>query len=245
MRVYDVGGVSDAELIKTKTKTRARVAPPLTAAEQRHVAERLTAAHADLALWRACERKACGRRRRCGGDVDQCGARRAPRVWACVHEILAAIRAGKAPRVAARVAGRRAMPPRQRYVFGYGDPPEWIEEQHADGTWRIFGEGEPPSQLTLQLRRLRAGSARWMRAVGGRGKVEAGGRFLRHGALVSRPSAQAREPGSRGDTMCGCQRADMALALLRWVPDLVWLAQARSPHSSGTREWGAEATPAA
>ena len=64
MRVYDVGGVSDAELIKSKTKTRARVAPPLTAAEQRHVAERLTAAHADLALWRACERKACGRRRR-------------------------------------------------------------------------------------------------------------------------------------------------------------------------------------
>ena len=103
MRVYDVGGVSDAELIKTKPKTRAPVAPPLTAAEQRHVAERLTAAHADLALWRACERKACGRRRRCGGDVDQCGARRSPRAWACVHEILAAIRAGTAPRVAARV----------------------------------------------------------------------------------------------------------------------------------------------
>ena len=29
MRVYDVGGVSDAELIKTKPKTPARVAPPL------------------------------------------------------------------------------------------------------------------------------------------------------------------------------------------------------------------------
>ena len=41
MRVYDVGGVSDAELIKTKPKTPARVAPPLTAAEQRHVAQRL------------------------------------------------------------------------------------------------------------------------------------------------------------------------------------------------------------
>ena len=78
---------------------------------------------------------------------------------------------GKAPRAAARVAERRAMPPRQRYVFGYGDPPEWIEEQQADGTWRIFGEGEPPSQLTLQLRRLRAGSARWMRAVGQGGRV--------------------------------------------------------------------------
>ena len=95
MRVYDVGRVSDAELIKTKPKTPARVAPPLTAAEQRHVAQRLSEVHADLALWRACERKACGRRRRCSGDVDQCGARRAPRIWACVHEILAAIRAGQ------------------------------------------------------------------------------------------------------------------------------------------------------
>ena len=74
MRVYEVGGVSDAELIKTKPKTRAPVAPPLTAAEQRQVAERLSEAHADMALWRACKRKACGRRRRCGGDVDECGA---------------------------------------------------------------------------------------------------------------------------------------------------------------------------
>jgi hypothetical protein len=179
MRVYDVGGVSDAELIKTKSKTRAPVAPPLTPAEQRQVAERLSEVHADLALWRACERKACGRRRRCCGDVASCGARRSPRAWACLHEILAAIRAGKTPRAAARVAGRRAMPQRHRYVFGYGDPPEWIEEQQADGTWRIFGEGEPPSQLTLQLRRLRAGSARWMRAVG-------------QGAFVSRPSERRR-----------------------------------------------------
>ena len=59
MRVYEVGGVSDAELIKSKIKTRARVAPPLTTAEQRHVAEQLSAAHAGMALWRACKRKAC------------------------------------------------------------------------------------------------------------------------------------------------------------------------------------------
>ena len=95
MRVYDVGGVSDAELIKPKSKTRAPVAPPLTAAEERQVAQRLSEVHADLALWRACKRKACGRRRRCSGDVDQCGARRSRRAWACVHEILAAIRAGQ------------------------------------------------------------------------------------------------------------------------------------------------------
>jgi hypothetical protein len=44
-------------------------------------------------------------------------------------------------------------------------------EEQADGTWRIIGEGQPPSQLTLQLRRLRAGSARWMRAVGQGGRA--------------------------------------------------------------------------
>ena len=178
MRVYDVGGVSDAELIKPKPKPRAPVAPPLTAAEQRHVAERLTAAHAGMALWRACKRKACWRRRRCGGDVDECGALRSPRAWACVHEILAAIRAGKAPRRAARVATRRARPERQR-VFGFGLPPGFTREKHADGRWREVVEGQPLSQLTLQLRRLRAGSARWMRAVG-------------QGALVSRPSERKR-----------------------------------------------------
>ena len=165
MRVYDVGGVSDAELIQSKPKTPARVAPPLTPAEQRQVAQRLSEVHADLALWRACERKACGRRRRCSGDVDQCGARRSPRAWACVHEILAAIRAGTTPRTAARVAGRRARPERQR-VFGFGLPPGFTREKQADGRWRKVVEGQPPPQLTLQLRRLRAGSARWMRAVG-------------------------------------------------------------------------------
>jgi len=41
MRVHELGGVSDEELIKPPTKTRAPVAPPLSAAEQRHVAERL------------------------------------------------------------------------------------------------------------------------------------------------------------------------------------------------------------
>ena len=166
MRVYDVGGVSDADLIKPQPKTPARVAPPLTAAEQRQVAQRLSEVHADLALWRACGRKACGRQRRCGGDVDRCGARRSPRVWACVHEILAAIRAGKAPRAAARVATRRARPERQR-VFGFGLPPGFTRAKHADGRWREVREGQPPPQLTLQLRRLRAGCARWMRAVGG------------------------------------------------------------------------------
>jgi hypothetical protein len=182
VKVYEVGGVSDAELIKPKPKTRAPAAPPLSAAEQRQVAERLAAAHAAMALWRACKRGACRRRRRCCGPVDQCGARGSPRAWACVHEILAAIRAGTAPSAAARVAARRAMPERLRYVFGFGLPPEFTKEKHADGRWREIGEGQPPSQLTLQLRRLRAGSARWMRAMG-------------QGARVSRPSERRPAKG--------------------------------------------------
>jgi hypothetical protein len=169
-----------------ETVLKGGVAPPLTAAEQRHVAQRLSEVHADLALWRACERKACGRRRRCAGDVDECGALRSPRAWACLHEILAAIRAGTAPRRAARVATRRARPERQR-VFGFGLLPGFTREKRADGSWRAVGEGQPPSQLTLQLRRLRAGSAHWLRAVG-------------QGALVSRPSerkrAMSRDPGA-------------------------------------------------
>ena len=152
MRVYQVGGgASDAE--PGKTKTRARVEPPLTAVEQRHV--------------------------RCGGDVDQCGARCSPKAWACVHEILAAIRAGKPPRAAARVASRKAMPERVRIVFGFGKPPDCVWEKEDDGTWRTVRDGEPPSELRLQLRRLSAGGARWMRAVG-------------RGALVSRTSERTR-----------------------------------------------------
>jgi hypothetical protein len=83
-----------------------------------------------------------------------------------VHEILTAIRAGKTARAAARVAGRRAMPERLRYVFGFGDPPEWINEKEADGTWREVEDGMPPSELTLQLRRLRGPGSHWLRAVG-------------------------------------------------------------------------------
>ena len=166
VKVYEVGGVSDEKLIKPKVKTRATVAPPLSAAEQRQVAERLTAAHAAMALWRACRHSVCRRRRRCCGPVDRCGAIRSPRAWACVHEILDAIRAGQAPRRAARVAARRARPERLRYVFGFGIPPEFTKEKLADGRWRDVEEGQPPAQLTLQLRRLRAGGARWMRGMG-------------------------------------------------------------------------------
>jgi hypothetical protein len=58
-------------------------------------------------------------------------------------------------------------PERVRIVFGFGDPPDVVWEKADDGTWRTVRDGEPPSELRLQLRRLAAGGARWMRAVGG------------------------------------------------------------------------------
>jgi hypothetical protein len=58
-------------------------------------------------------------------------------------------------------------PERVRIVFGFGNPPDLLWEKTDDGTWRTVRDGEPPSELRLQLRRLAAGGARWMRAVGG------------------------------------------------------------------------------
>jgi hypothetical protein len=70
-------------------------------------------------------------------------------------------------------------PERVRIVFGFGNPPDLLWEKTDDGTWRTVRDGEPPSELRLQLRRLSAGGARWMRAVG-------------RGALVSRTSERTR-----------------------------------------------------
>jgi hypothetical protein len=59
---------------------------------------------------------------------------------------------------------------RLRYVFGFGDPPEFVKEKEADGTWRDVEDGMPPSELTLQLRRLRGPGSHWLRAVGRGGR---------------------------------------------------------------------------
>ncbi len=186
MRVYDVGGVSDAELIKTQPKTRAPVAPPLSAAEQRQVAEHLSAAHAGMALWRVCKRKACGRRRRCCGDVNSCGARRSPKAWAWVHEVLGAIRSGTARRAAVRAADRRARPERVKVKFGFGDPPFVMLEKKDDGTWGRIADYPPPSPVELQLRRVRGRGSRWLREAG---------QGVGRGALVSRPSERRQANG--------------------------------------------------
>ena len=139
---------------------------PLTAAEQRQVAQRLTAAHAAMALWRACRHGVCRRRRRCCGDVNSCGARRSPKAWAWVHEVLGAIRSGTARRAAVRAADRRARPERVKVKFGFGDPPFVMLEKKDDGTWGRIADYPPPSPVELQLRPVRGRGSRWLREAG-------------------------------------------------------------------------------
>ena len=64
------------------------------------------------------------------------------------------------------------MPERLHIIFGFGNPPDVFWEKKDDGTWRVVGDAEPPSELRLQLRRLSAGGSRWLRAVrGGEARV--------------------------------------------------------------------------
>jgi hypothetical protein len=152
----------------SKRKSRAGVDTVLTAAERRHVAERLSAAHAGMALWRACKSKACCRRRRCGADVDACGARCSPKGWAWVHDVLAAIRSGTTRRAARRAADRTAQGERFTMVFdmGEGEFDEVHFIKNDDGGWKHFDASAPPSELELQLRRLGGAGTGWLRAAG-------------------------------------------------------------------------------
>jgi hypothetical protein len=69
------------------------------AAEQRRTALVLSKAHARLGLWRLCDNDECRRSKRCGGDVDQCGARTAPQGWTWLHHVLNGLREGlRSPR---------------------------------------------------------------------------------------------------------------------------------------------------
>ena len=137
-----------------------------------------------MRLWRACKTKACWRRRGCGGDVDQCGARCAPKAWAWVHQVLAAIRSGTTRARGRALAADRAAPGSLTWVFNLGDEVDEVSFKNADGSWTRIDDQAPPSELTLQLRRLRGGSAGWLRAVG-----RAMGRF--EFAMRSRVPAEA------------------------------------------------------
>ena len=105
MRVYEVGGVSDAELIKSKIKTRERVEPPLTAADS---ATSRSGCPPPTPEWRWARMQTQSLPTPAPLRWRRRSMRRSPLAAGLgrVHEILAAIRAGKTAREATRVAGR-------------------------------------------------------------------------------------------------------------------------------------------
>jgi hypothetical protein len=152
-----------------KAKTRAGAGTALTARERRRAADFLAGAHARMALWRGCGRRACRRRQRCGGDVDECGLRCGTKAWDFVQHLAAAIRNGSPRRAAVRAADRAVRGERGALVFDFGDRPEDRDViefvKNADGTWTRVDASEPPAQWELQLRRLTAAGAGWLRGV--------------------------------------------------------------------------------
>ena len=78
-------------------------------AERQGAADFLRRAHDAAGLWRRCASKGCRRRRTCGGDVDECGARAFPEGWVWVHGMLQTLRTGRSPRAAMRGVPRNAI----------------------------------------------------------------------------------------------------------------------------------------
>jgi hypothetical protein len=151
-----------------KAKTRAGAGKALTAAEQRQAADFLAGAHARMELWRACKRKACRRRQSCcGGNVDECGARCAPKAWEWVHRLLQAMREGNSRRAAVRAADRAVPRERERivYKFGFGDPPDVVVWRKDDGTFGQIDGEPPPTEVARLTRPLTAAGAPWLRGA--------------------------------------------------------------------------------
>jgi hypothetical protein len=153
-----------------KARTRAGAGKAaLTAAQQRQAADFLAGAHARMQLWRACKRKACRRRQSCRGNVDECGLRCAPKAWEWVHHLVAAIRDGSSRRAAVRAADRKVRGERGTLVFNFGYGPEDREViefvKNDDGTWSRVDASAPPAEWELQLRRLTAAGAPWLRGA--------------------------------------------------------------------------------
>ena len=68
-----------------RAKKHVTAADELTAEDRRKFADVLSESHEELCLWRKCERQPCRRTRCCRGEVDECGARYAPKEWARVR----------------------------------------------------------------------------------------------------------------------------------------------------------------
>ncbi len=148
---------------RARTQARAGKDRAPGAAEQRELAAVLGGVHDRLGLWRLCTKKACRRSRRCGGDVDECGARCFSEAWAWVHHVSKAMRAGRSPRAAARAADRDLLPkPRPTIIVHYPGLGETFEMVVADeyvDRVRSIRQADAPS------RRLAASHSGWLRAA--------------------------------------------------------------------------------
>jgi hypothetical protein len=125
--------------------------------------------HARLGFWRLCGKKACQRRRRCGGAAHECGARCFPDAWAWVQQVATAVREGRSPRAVARAADLALMPkPRPKIIVYYPYFKQTIELRVADEHVERVRAAEAASAAARQaalMPRLAASHSRWLRAA--------------------------------------------------------------------------------
>jgi hypothetical protein len=84
-----------------------------------------------------CDNDECRRSKRCGGDVDQCGARAAPQGWTWLHHVLKELREGRSQPEAVEAANLATLGYRQRVTVSWKvkgwEPVEFV--QLHDGSW--------------------------------------------------------------------------------------------------------------
>jgi hypothetical protein len=144
-------------------KKRTRAEEKLAAAEQRRLAPILQEAHARLRLWRTCDDKTCRRRGSCGGEVDQCGARVAPQGWAWLHQVIKAMREGKAQSAAVEAANFAALGYRDRFILRWPNCPFWDPIEffiRNDGTW--IRTDMAPTQPDIEAQFIELAASPWL-----------------------------------------------------------------------------------
>jgi hypothetical protein len=147
-----------------KDRARGTTAPP-------EIAGVLRGAHARLALWRLCTSKACRRGRRCGGDVEECGARHFPGAWAWLAQVAQAVRAGEPLRAAAGAADLAHMPrARPRITFSWRGWPHQVWEMALpddESVKRVLAARarHAAEREDARTRRLAASHSPWLRAA--------------------------------------------------------------------------------
>jgi hypothetical protein len=149
---------------------KAESAEKLTAEEQRELADALAGIHDRLRLWRKCKNPSCRRQQTCGGEVDECGARRSPQGWPWVHHVLKAMREGHSPGAAVRAANRRVLGRRVVIDCGFGEPVRWL---HGEDGKAIVVETWPTRvPFEAEIKPLIGASGAWLRGAP-RGKAKA------------------------------------------------------------------------